>query len=65
MLPGTVLYVVGTDAIISGLTEGRIPWSLVIVILLAVMVLTFLVYWARKKLSGGRQTDSADNDKSK
>jgi Uncharacterized conserved protein len=65
MLPGTVLYVVGTDAIISGLREGRIPWSLVIVILLAVMVLTFLVYWARKKLSGGRQTDSADNDKSK
>jgi uncharacterized membrane protein YdjX (TVP38/TMEM64 family) len=65
MLPGTVLYVVGTDAIISGLTEGRIPWSLVIVILLAVMVLTFLVHWARKKLSGGRQKDSGNNDKSK
>jgi uncharacterized membrane protein YdjX (TVP38/TMEM64 family) len=65
MLPGTVLYVVGTDAIISGLTEGRIPWSLVIVILLVVMVLTFLVYWAKKKLSGGKEKDSGNNDKSK
>jgi len=65
MLPGTVLYVVGTDAIISGLTEGRIPWSLVIVILIVVIVLTFLVYWARKKLSAGRQIDSGNNDKSK
>ncbi len=49
MLPGTVLYVVGTDAIISGLTEGRIPWSLVIVILITVMVLTFLVLLGQKK----------------
>jgi uncharacterized membrane protein YdjX (TVP38/TMEM64 family) len=65
MLPGTVLYVVGTDAIIRGLTEGRIPWSLVIVILIVVIVLTFLVYWARKKLSAGRQIDSGNNDKSK
>lgn len=65
MLPGTVLYVVGTDAIISGLTEGRIPWSLVIVILLAVIVLTFLVRSARKKLSGGKQIDAANNNKSK
>jgi uncharacterized membrane protein YdjX (TVP38/TMEM64 family) len=65
MLPGTVLYVVGTDAIISGLREGRIPWSLVIVILIVVMVLAFLVYWARKKLSGGKEIDSGNNDKSK
>jgi uncharacterized membrane protein YdjX (TVP38/TMEM64 family) len=65
MLPGTVLYVVGTDAIISGLTERRIPWSLVIVILITAMVLTFLVYWARKKLSGGKEKDSGSNDRSK
>jgi uncharacterized membrane protein YdjX (TVP38/TMEM64 family) len=65
MLPGTVLYVVGTDAIISGLTEGRIPWPLVIVILIVVMVLIFLVHLARKKLSGGKEMDSGNNDKSK
>ena len=65
MLPGTVLYVVGADAIISGLAEGRIPWSLVIVVLIVVMVLIFLVHWARKKLSDGKQTDSANNDKNK
>ena len=65
MLPGTVLYVVGTDAIISGLAEGRIPWALVIVILVAVIVLAFLVRLARKKLSGGKEKDSGNNDKSK
>jgi uncharacterized membrane protein YdjX (TVP38/TMEM64 family) len=65
MLPGTVLYVVGTDVIINGLTEGKIPWSLIIVILIVVMVLIFLVHWARKKLSGGRQIDSGNNEKSK
>ena len=65
MLPGTVLYVVGTDAIISGLTEGRIPWPLVIVVLIAVIVLTFLVRLARRKLSYGKEKDSGSNDKSK
>jgi uncharacterized membrane protein YdjX (TVP38/TMEM64 family) len=63
MLPGTVLYVVGTDAIISGLAEGRIPWALVIVILIAVIVLAFLVRLARKKLSGGKEVNPGNHDK--
>ena len=51
MLPGTILYVVGTDVILSGVSEGKIPWLLVLVLLLAAVILALLVYWARKKLS--------------
>jgi uncharacterized membrane protein YdjX (TVP38/TMEM64 family) len=56
MLPGTILYVVGTDAILSGIAEGKIPWTLILVLLLAAIILAFLVYLARKKLSGNKGT---------
>ncbi len=32
MLPGTVLYVVGADAVTRGLAEGRVPWPLVAIV---------------------------------
>ena len=51
MLPGTILYVVGTDTLLRGISEGKIPWLLVSVLLLAAIILAFLVSWARKKLS--------------
>jgi uncharacterized membrane protein YdjX (TVP38/TMEM64 family) len=51
MLPGTILYVVGTDTLLRGISEGKIPWLLVFVLLLAAIILAFLVSWARKKLS--------------
>ena len=54
MLPGTILYVVGTDTILSGISEGKIPWLLVSVLLLAAIILVFLVSWARKKLSSNK-----------
>ena len=54
MLPGTILYVVGTDIILSGVSEGKIPWLLVLVLLLIVITLAFLAFWARKKLSGSK-----------
>ena len=43
MLPGTILYVVGTDTILRGISEGKIPWLLVLVLLLAAIILAFLV----------------------
>jgi uncharacterized membrane protein YdjX (TVP38/TMEM64 family) len=51
MLPGTILYVVGTDTILRGISDGKIPWLLVSVLLLAAVILALLVSWARKKLS--------------
>jgi uncharacterized membrane protein YdjX (TVP38/TMEM64 family) len=53
-MPGTILYVVGTDTILSGISEGKIPWLLVSVLLLAAIILVFLVSWARKKLSSNK-----------
>jgi uncharacterized membrane protein YdjX (TVP38/TMEM64 family) len=57
MLPGTILYVVGTDTILSGISEGKIPWLLVSVLLLAAIILALLVYWAKKKLSGNENNN--------
>lgn len=51
MLPGTVLYVVGADAVAKGLSEGRIPWGLVAAVAAVGVVLVVLVRRARKKLA--------------
>jgi uncharacterized membrane protein YdjX (TVP38/TMEM64 family) len=50
MLPGTILYVVGTDAVTTAIEEGRIPWVLVGVVLLIIGLLTVIVKKARKSL---------------
>lgn len=52
MLPGTVLYVVGADAFTKGLHEGSVPWPLVGAGLVAAVVLTLLVRYARRVLKG-------------
>jgi uncharacterized membrane protein YdjX (TVP38/TMEM64 family) len=53
MLPGTVLYVVGVDAVISGLSRGEIPWLLIEVAALTAVILIFLVKIARRRLRRG------------
>lgn len=50
MLPATILFVVGADAFTEGLTEGRVPWALVGVLVVAGLVLAFLIRTARRKL---------------
>lgn len=50
MLPGSVLYVVGSDAVFQTVARGEVPWTLVGVLLAAVVVLALLVRMARKKL---------------
>ncbi|MFH1783298.1 MAG: VTT domain-containing protein [bacterium] len=44
LLPGTILYVVGVDAVTKTLAEGKIPWLLVAIF--AVM-LTFIILLAK------------------
>lgn len=58
MLPGTILYVVGTDAIVKGISSGKVPWLLVIVIVLAGILLAFLVRLAKKKLTQGKKINN-------
>jgi len=50
MLPGTILYVVGADAVTKGLAEGRIPWSLVGIVAAVAVGLTLVVRRARRSL---------------
>jgi len=56
MLPGTVMLVVGTDAVASTISQGRIPYSLVVVFLLTIAVISVLVRQARKRLKAGEET---------
>jgi uncharacterized membrane protein YdjX (TVP38/TMEM64 family) len=50
MLPGTVLYVVGVDAVLSALSLGKIPWPLIAVAAAAAVALIFLVKAANRRL---------------
>jgi uncharacterized membrane protein YdjX (TVP38/TMEM64 family) len=50
MIPGTILYVVGTDAVVSGVSQGNVPWPLVAAMVAAGIVLFLLVKFARRRL---------------
>lgn len=58
MLPGTVLYVVGTDAVVSGISQGRIPWILIFIVIVIAGILVILTRYARRKL----KEDETDTD---
>jgi uncharacterized membrane protein YdjX (TVP38/TMEM64 family) len=50
MLPGTVLYVVGADAVTQAISQGKVPWSLVGLVVVTMAVLLVLAKYARRKL---------------
>jgi uncharacterized membrane protein YdjX (TVP38/TMEM64 family) len=50
MLPGTVLYVVGADAVTKVITEGKIPWILIGIFVFFIIILTLLIRGARRVL---------------
>ena len=50
MLPGTVLYVVGADAVTKGIVQGQVPWLLVGALAITGVVLAILVRFARRRL---------------
>lgn len=62
MLPGTVLYIAGADAVFKGVARGEVPWLLVGVVVLAAVILTLLVRHARKKLREKEQTAGLDQE---
>jgi len=51
MLPGTILYVVGADAVTRGLADGRVPWALVAIFAGALAILALVVDRARRNLA--------------
>ncbi|UOD35697.1 TVP38/TMEM64 family protein [Deferribacteraceae bacterium V6Fe1] len=50
MLPGTILYVVGTDAVTTAIQKGEIPWILISIVLLIFVILFLLVKKAKSKI---------------
>ena len=50
MLPGTVLFVVGVDAVIQLIIQKKVPWILLGVIAGVIVLLVFLVKFARNKI---------------
>lgn len=53
MLPGTILYVVGSAAVAEALREGRVPWILVAVVAMILAIIVVLGRQARSKLREG------------
>jgi uncharacterized membrane protein YdjX (TVP38/TMEM64 family) len=62
IIPGTVLYVVGADALLQGVAQGKVPWGLVGAFLAALIVLTLLVRFARRRLQAGEQDSETGPD---
>ena len=50
MLPGTIVYLVGTDAVISAATTGEVPWVIVGVFVAALAVVLVAVRFAGGRL---------------
>ncbi len=55
MLPGTIIVVVGTDALTQGLTQGRIPWELIGVLISTIIALGLIVWYSRRRLNEKRK----------
>ena len=56
MLPGTIIVVVGTDALTQGLTQGRVPWELIGVLLITSLILGLMIWYARRQIQEKRKT---------
>ena len=50
MLPGTAMYVIGTDAIVKAIERGEIPWMLVAIVAGLLVLLMGVGSLARKRL---------------
>lgn len=61
MLPGTIVYVVGTDAFVKSISEGKVPWLLIILLATVIAILTLLIRHARRTLRSKEAEPDAEN----
>ena len=59
MLPGTILYVVGADAVTTAISRKEIPWPLVIVVIAVLAILIGIGNHARKILKDKEKENHA------
>jgi len=62
IIPGTVLYVVGADAVLKGVAQGNVPWPLVLAFVAALIFLIILVRFARRRLQAREQETETGPD---
>ncbi|MDO9533630.1 MAG: TVP38/TMEM64 family protein [Deltaproteobacteria bacterium] len=62
IIPGTILYVVGADAVLQGVAQGKVPWALVLAFGAALIFLTILVRFAKRLLQAREQKDATSPD---
>jgi uncharacterized membrane protein YdjX (TVP38/TMEM64 family) len=62
IIPGTVLYVVGADAVLQGAAQGKVPWPLILAFGAALIVLTILVRFAKRRLQTREQEGGSGPD---
>jgi uncharacterized membrane protein YdjX (TVP38/TMEM64 family) len=63
MLPGTIIVVVGTDALTQGLTQGRIPWELLGVLFITIFALALIVWYSRRIFNEKRKNKEQQDGK--
>jgi uncharacterized membrane protein YdjX (TVP38/TMEM64 family) len=56
MLPGTILYVAGTDAVLKVWQEGKVPWTLLGIFFATGAILFLLVKKAKERLQKDKQS---------
>lgn len=57
MLPGTMIYVVGSDAFTKAVAEGKVPWTLIIS-LAAIIVLLLVIGTFVRKIMKKKESES-------
>ncbi len=50
MIPATILYVVGADAVFTVMRDGEVPWSLLGALAIIIVLTFFIVRTARRRL---------------
>jgi len=63
MLPGTALYVVGADVVVSAFAQGRVPWALAAVLLAVILLLVGLGWLAKRRLAAKESKAAAGDEK--
>jgi uncharacterized membrane protein YdjX (TVP38/TMEM64 family) len=63
ILPGTILYVVGADAIARAVSQGAIPWTLIGVVIVALAFVVLLAALARRKLKSSGNAGHAEGER--
>jgi uncharacterized membrane protein YdjX (TVP38/TMEM64 family) len=61
MLPGTIIIVVGTDALTQGLTQGRVPWELIGVLAIMIFILGLITLYARQQMKRKRKNQGGQS----